>query len=156
MTPANTNPQYNTYPDPAMQTTPADIGRMLADIGRCAEGRGNILAAFPERLHPAKCRELIGWLERNPMGYLLRYGVPKEARVAHKHGYGTDTQGDVALIYGPAGPYVLAVFVYQYGWVVWEQSNPLMNDLSRLVWNYYLARLGREQLPPFQTAASGG
>jgi len=156
MTPANTNPQYNTYPDPAMQTTPTDIGRMLADIGRCAEGRGNILAAFPERLHPTKCRELIGWLERNPMGYLLRYGVPKEARVAHKHGYGTDTQADVALIYGPAGPYVLAVFVYQYGWVVWEQSNPLMNDLSRLVWNYYLARLGQEQLPPFQTATGGG
>lgn len=155
VTPANANPEYNTYPDPAMQTTPTDIGRILADIGRCAEGRGNILAAFPDRLNPAKCQDLIGWLERNPMGYLLRYGVPKEARVAHKHGYGTDTQGDVALIYGPAGPYVLAVFVYQYGWVVWDQSNPLMNDLSRLVWNYYLARLGREQLPPFERTASG-
>ena len=83
------------------------------------------------------------------MGLLIRYGVPHEAAVAHKHGYAPDTQGDVALIYGPEGPYVLSIFVYQAGWVVWSYSNPLMNDLSRLVWNYYLALEGKEQLPMF-------
>lgn len=148
-TPANTHPQYNTFPDPAMQTTPADIGRILADIGHCAEGGGNLLAAYADRLSAAKCKEIVGWLEQNPLRLLIRYGVPPDARVAHKHGYAPDTQGDVALIYGPEGPYVLAVYVYQYGWVVWNLSNPLMNDLSRLVWNYYLARQGKEQLPPF-------
>ncbi len=148
-TPANTNPAYNTSPDPAMQTTPGDIGKVLADIAHCAEGKGNLLAALPARLSPAKCQEIIGWLEQNPMGFLISYGVPDEARVAHKHGYGSDSQGDVALIYGPEGPYVLSVYVFQSGWVIWDHSNPLMNDLSRLVWNYYLARQGKEQLPPF-------
>lgn len=148
-TPANTNPTYNTFPDPAMQTTPGDVGRMLADIGHCAEGGGNLLAALSDRLSPAKCQEIVGWLEQNPMGFLISYGVPEEALVAHKHGYGSDSQGDVALIQGPEGPYVLAVYVYQTGWVIWGYSNPLMNDLSRLVWNYHLARQGKEQLPPF-------
>lgn len=148
-TPANTNPAYNTFPDPAMQTTPGDIGKVLADIGHCAEGGGNLLAALAPRLTPAECQELIGWLEQNPMGFLIRYGVPDQARVAHKHGYGSDSQGDVALIYGPEGPYVLSIYVFQSGWVIWNHSNPLMNDLSRLVWNYHLARQGKEQLPPF-------
>ncbi|MCP4165864.1 MAG: hypothetical protein GY759_08210 [Chloroflexi bacterium] len=149
-TPANTNPEYNTFPDPAMQTTPADIGRILADIGYCAEGGGNLLAAYGESLTSSECQELITWMEQNPMGFLIKYGVPKDTRVAHKHGYGTDTQGDVALIYGPEGPYVLSIFVYQQGWVVWDFSNPLMNDLSRLIWNFYLYRQDEAQLPPLQ------
>ena len=148
-TPANTNPQYNTFPDPAMQTTPKDMGILLADIGRCAEGRGDLVAAYGERITPAKCQEIVDWLEQNPMGFLIKYGVPEGTPVAHKHGYGTDSQSDVALIDGPEGPYALAIFVFQQGWVVWDMSNPLMNDLSRLVWNYYLARQGKEQLPPF-------
>ena len=74
---------------------------------------------------------------------------PQRYPYRHKHGYGTDTQGDVAIIYGPEGPYVLSIFVYQSGWVVWDQSNPLMNDLSRLIWNFFLYRAGEEQLPPF-------
>ncbi len=155
-TPANTNPEYNTFPDPAMQTTPKDIGELMAEIGQCAEGRGNLLAAYPGQITQEECQELIGWMEQNPMGYLIKYGVPDDARVAHKHGYGTDTQGDVALIYGPEGPYALAIFVYQQGWVVWDYSNPLMNDLSRLIWNFFLVRQGEEQLPPFEPGEQTG
>ncbi|NOZ50002.1 MAG: class A beta-lactamase-related serine hydrolase [Chloroflexi bacterium] len=153
-TPANTNPAYNTNPDPAMQTTPKDIGRILAEIGTCAEGKGNLIAAYADRITPAKCKELIGWLEQNPLGWLIRYGVPADARVAHKHGYAPDSQGDVALIYGPEGPYVLSIFVYQAGWVVWDISNPLMYETSRLVWNFYLAQTGQQQLPPFPPPAT--
>ncbi len=147
-TPANTHPQYHTNPDLATQTTPRDMGVLLAEIGRCAEGKGALLAAYPEKLSPAKCQDLIGWLEKNPLGYLIKYGVPKGTRIGHKHGYAPDTQGDVAIIYGPEGPYVLDIYVYQYGWVVWDMSNPLMADISRLVWNYFLFRTGQEQLPP--------
>ncbi|RME82408.1 MAG: hypothetical protein D6775_10975 [Caldilineae bacterium] len=155
-TPANTDPEYNTYPDPAMQTTPTDIGVMLAEIGRCAEGEGTLIAAYPDRITPEECQDLIGWLEQNPMGWLIKYGVPKDARVAHKHGYAADTQGDVALIYGPEGPYVLAIYVYMYGWVVWDYSNPLMNDISRLIWNFFLFRQGKPQLPPFDRSEQTG
>ncbi|NOX62105.1 MAG: class A beta-lactamase-related serine hydrolase [Chloroflexi bacterium] len=155
-TPANTNPEYFTNPDPATQTTPRDIGEILAEIGQCAEGKGNLVAAFPDKITPAECEELIAWLEQNPMGYLIKYGAPKDARVAHKHGYGADNQGDVALIYGPEGPYVLAIFVYQAGWVIWDYSNPLMNDLSRLIWNFYAFRQGQRQLPPFEEREQEG
>jgi len=147
-TPANTNPEYHTNLDPAMQTTPRDMGILMAEIGRCAEGKGSLLAAYSDKLTPEKCQDLIGWLEKNPLGYLIKYGVPDDARVGHKHGYAPDTQGDVAIIYGPEGPYVLAIYVYQYGWVLWDMSNPLMGDISRLVWNYFLFRTGQEQLPP--------
>ncbi len=147
-TPANTNPEYKTNPDLATQTTPRDMGVLLAEIGRCAEGKGALLAAYPDKLTPQKCEELIWWLEQNPLGWLIKYGVPKGARIGHKHGYAPDTQGDVAIIYGPEGPYVLTIYVYQYGWVVWDLSNPLMGDISRLVWNFFLFRTGQEQLPP--------
>ncbi len=147
-TPANTDPEYKTNLDPAMQTTPRDMGVLLAEIGRCAEGKGALLAAYPDKLTPEKCEELIWWLEQNPLGYLIKYGVPEGTRIGHKHGYAPDTQGDVAIIYGPEGPYVLTIYVYQYGWVVWDMSNPLMGDISRLVWNYFLFRTGQEQLPP--------
>ena len=147
-TPANTNPEYKTNPDLATQTTPRDMGVLLAEIGRCAEDKGALLAAYPDKLTPQKCEELIWWLEQNPLGWLIKYGVPKGTRIGHKHGYAPDTQGDVAIIYGPEGPYVLTVYVYQYGWVVWDLSNPLMGDISRLVWNFFLFRTGQEQLPP--------
>jgi hypothetical protein len=147
-TPANTNPEYHTNLDPAMQTTPRDIGILMAEIGRCAEGKGSLLAAYPDKLTPEKCENLIWWLEQNPLGYLIKYGVPEGTKIGHKHGYAPDTQGDVAIIYGPEGPYVLDIYVYQYGWVVWDMSNPLMGDISRLVWNFFLFREGKEQLPP--------
>ena len=131
-----------------MQTTPRDMGVLLAEIGRCAEGKGALLAAYPDKLTSEKCQELIWWLEQNPLGYLIKYGVPEGTRIGHKHGYAPDTQGDVAIIYGPEGPYVLDIYVYQYGWVVWDMSNPLMGDISRLVWNFFLFRQGKEQLPP--------
>ena len=147
-TPANTNPKYKTNPDSVTQTTPHDMGVLMAEIGRCAEGKGALLAAYADKLSPEKCQDLIGWLERNPLGYLIKYGVPEGTRIGHKHGYAPDTQGDVAIIYGPEGPYVLTIYVYQYGWVLWDMSNPLMADESRLVWNYFLFRTGQEQLPP--------
>ncbi len=147
-TPANTHPKYKTNPDLATQTTPHDMGVLMAEIGRCAQGKGALLAAYPKQLTSAKCQELIGWLEQNPLGYLIKYGVPEGTRVGHKHGYAPDTQGDVAIIDGPEGMYVLSIYVYQYGWVLWDMSNPLMADVSRLAWNYFLFRTGQEQLPP--------
>jgi len=147
-TPANANPTYKTNLDPAMQTTPRDMGVLLAEIGRCAEDKGALIAAYPDKLSPEKCQALIGWLEKNPLGYLIKYGVPEGTRIGHKHGYAPDTQGDVAIIYGPEGAYVLDIYVYQYGWVLWDMSNPLMGDISRLVWNFFLFRQGKEQLPP--------
>jgi hypothetical protein len=45
--------------------------------------------------------------------------------------------GDVAAIWGPQGPYILSVFLYSPDWLMWDLSNPTMQDLSRAAWNYF-------------------
>ncbi len=67
-TPANTNPEYNTFPDPAMQTTPQDIGVLMAEIGQCAEGRGNLAGRLSRQITAGRCQELVGWMEQESHG----------------------------------------------------------------------------------------
>ncbi len=73
----------------------------------------------------------------NEMKELLVGGLPQGARAVHKHGYVPDTHGDVAAIWGPAGPYILAVFLYRPTWLEWDYSNPTMQDLAKASWNVF-------------------
>lgn len=60
-------------------------------------------------------------------------GVPEGTAVAHKSGSYGDATHDVALVWGPAGPYVIAVMTDQ-------QSNwPLIAGVSKAVWDYFAA-----------------
>jgi beta-lactamase class A len=60
-------------------------------------------------------------------------GVPAEAVVAHKTGSYTDATHDVGLVWGPAGPYVIAVLTDRsYDWTA-------IRDISRAVWEYFAA-----------------
>ncbi len=141
-TPANTHPYVNTYPDPLVQTTPEDIGLVLSMIERCAEGKGTLLAAYPDRFSAAKCRDLLGILAQNPVrNALLPGGLPVGTRYVHKHGYAPDTHGDVALVWGPQGPYVISLFLCTPNeWLVWDISNPTFEAISRLTWEFFALR----------------
>ncbi|HSP55042.1 MAG TPA: serine hydrolase [Dehalococcoidia bacterium] len=60
-------------------------------------------------------------------------GVPEGTALAHKTGSYSNATHDVALVWGPAGPYVIAVMTDQ-------QSNwPLIADVSKAVWDYFAA-----------------
>ena len=60
-------------------------------------------------------------------------GVPEGTAVAHKTGSYSNATHDVALVWGPAGPYVIAVMTDQ-------QSNwPLIAGVSKAVWDYFTA-----------------
>jgi beta-lactamase class A len=60
-------------------------------------------------------------------------GVPEGTPVAHKTGSFDNASHDVALVWGPAGPYVIAVMSdrpYDF--------KPIA-DVSRAVWEYFAA-----------------
>ena len=81
-TPANTNPEYNTNLDPAMQTTPRDMGVLLAEIGRCAEGKGSLLAAYPISSRPRNVRSSSGGWSRTPWAISSNMACPRGQRSA--------------------------------------------------------------------------
>jgi beta-lactamase class A len=137
VTEANSRTDLTTEPDPYMQTTPRDMGAMLAMLVECSEGKGALLAAYPDQYRPEECQEALDFMALNEVSELLVGGLPEGAKAVHKHGYVPDTHGDVAAIWGPQGPYVLSVFLYSPGWLMWDLSNPTMQDLSRATWQYF-------------------
>ncbi len=136
VTPANQRKDLDTKPDPFMQTTAKDMGLLMEMIVQCAEGGGTLLAAYPDELTPHECQEMIDWMAGLRIGVLLEAGVPEGTYMAHKHGFIDDTHGDVAAIWGPNGPYVIAVYLYRPVWLEWELSSTLMADLSRITYEF--------------------
>ncbi len=132
VTPANQRKDLDTKPDPFMQTTSKDIGLLMEMIVQCAEGGGTLLAAYPDQITPGECQEMINWMAGLRIGALLETGIPEGTPIAHKHGFIDDTHGDVAAIWGPNGPYIIAVFLYRPGWLEWELSSTQIAVLSRL------------------------
>jgi beta-lactamase class A len=60
-------------------------------------------------------------------------GVPEGTPVAHKTGSYTDATHDVALVWGPGGPYIIAILTNRsYDW------EPI-SAVSRAVWDYFAA-----------------
>lgn len=144
-TPANSRSDVFTDPDIYNQTTPTEIGLLLADIYHCAQNDGgSLVAAFPGEVTPSECRSMISYLTQNRIGVLLEAGLPDGTQIGHKHGWAIDpldglmhTVGDAGLIYTPGGNYVLTIFIHNTDQIVWDNANQLYADLSRAVYNYY-------------------
>ena len=77
---------------------------------------------------------------------LIWAGLPRPdtAWIVHKHGFAFESHSDVALVWGPTGPYVLSVFLFRQGWMDWDTSNTAMKTISRITWNFFLFQ--QEQL----------
>lgn len=138
-TPANQRKDWNTKPDPNLQTTPADLGRLLAAIYECSEGKGLLFKTDPAHFTPDQCRSLLFYLSHDQFQELLWAGLPQPQQtwIVHKHARATETHGDVALIWGPTGPYVLSVFLYQANWLDLKLSHDTMQTVSRLTWDFF-------------------
>lgn len=138
-TPANTNPEILTDPDPNMQTTAEDMGALLAMVYDCSKGGGALLAAYPAQLTPDECQQLIDVLSLNVEGNLIRFGIPENVKVAHKHGWATNTHGDAGIVYSPGGDYIIVEYLTLPGsdWLVADFSFPVLRDMSRIVYNYF-------------------
>lgn len=137
VTPANSRGDFDAHPDPYMQTTPKEAGLLLEMVAKCAEGKGALLAAYPGQLTPEECGEIIGLLELNPISTFIKAGLPEGTRFAHKHGFSNENQSDAGIIWGPGGPYVLSISVYQPHWVEYRYSHPLMADMAKATWDFF-------------------
>ncbi len=144
-TPANQRRDVVTDPDAFNQTTPSDIGMLLADIYQCSETEGGaLIAAFPDKINSEICQQMITFLASDKIGVLIEAGVPEGTQVAHKHGWISDPASlviknisDAAIVYTPGGNYILVIYAYHPVQTVWEPVSALFAQMSQAVYNYY-------------------
>jgi len=144
-TPSQNRIDVFTDPDPYNQTTPLEMGTLLADIYQCSKnGGGAIGAVFEGRVTQNECREIINLLSLNQLGILLEGGPPEGTRVAHKHGWVINpnsgvinTIGDAGIIFTSNGDYVAVIFLYQSVQLIWEPISGMFADLSKAIYNYF-------------------
>lgn len=144
-TPANQRTDVLTDPDSFNQTTPSEIGMLLADIYQCATtGGGALIAAFPDKITSEICQQAITYLAADKIGVLIQAGVPEGTQVAHKHGWITEPASgviqnisDAGIVYTPGGNYVLVIFAYHPVQTVWEPVSTLFAQMSQAVYNFY-------------------
>ena len=137
VTPANSRTDKDTKPDPHMQTTPEDMGRLMEMIYHCAHGGGNLLAAYKAQLTSGECQAILNIMTQNKVGSFLEAGTPSGVPIAHKHGWIGDSHADVGIVFSEGGHYVFSVFLYRPGWLEWELSSEVMADLARATYNYF-------------------
>ena len=139
VTPANSRPDLATTPDPTMQTTAEDMGTLLAMIYHCSKGGGTLLALYPDQLTPEECQSILSSLSENREANLIRYGVPPDTVVSHKHGWAGNTHGDAGIVYSPGGDYVIVEYLTQpyTDWLVHDISFPILRSISREIYNYF-------------------
>jgi beta-lactamase class A len=149
-TPANQRTDWNTEPDTHLQSTPADMGRLLAEIYHCTQGEGELLEVYPGDLTPEECKTILFYLSHDEFTELIWAGLPRpdDAWIVHKHGFVNDAHSDLALIWGPTGPYVLSVYLYRRGWMDWETSNAAMKEISRITWSYFAFQQELQNVTP--------
>ena len=137
VTPANSRTDLTTEPDPYMQTTPLDTGRMLEMVYQLSKGGGTLVAAYPGAFTAGEGQAMIDLMLQNHEAMLLEGGLPKEARLAHKHGYIDDTHADAAIVLTPEVDFVLVVFIYyREGWLG-QLSLPIFGDVATASYNYF-------------------
>lgn len=152
-TPGNQQEEWDTNPDSNLQSTPTEMGRILSAIYQCTQGEGLLIEQYPDEITPDECSSILYYLSHDEFQEMLWAGLPDatEQWIVHKHGFAYESHSDVALIWGPLGPYVLSVFLYRSGWMDWETSNSTLKDISRITWRFFeyqKERLGVETPEP--------
>lgn len=136
--PTTTANQTKANADLSNQLTVDEMGWLLGSIYECGYGEdGPLMTRFPNQYEPRECRQMIHVMSNNTVDALLKAGVPADTRVAHKHGWIDDTHGNAAIFFTPGGDYVLVVMMHQPNWLFFNESLPIMAELSRTVYNFY-------------------
>lgn len=76
-------------------------------------------------------REMLALLLQESVRDRIPAGVPPETAVAHKTGNLNEVTHDVALVWGPGGPYIIAVLTDRF----YETTD--IANLSTVVWDYF-------------------
>jgi beta-lactamase class A len=111
-----------------MSVTTTDLPTTARDMALLMEA-----VAAGEGVTGESRREMLALLLQEWIRGGIPSGVPAGSAVAHKTGNVTDASHDVALVWGPAGPYIIAVLTDR-SWD-WEPTVAV----SRAVWDYFAA-----------------
>ena len=138
-TPANSQPNLLLQPDTAMQTTAEEMGTLLSMLYYCANGGGALLAVYPGEITPQECQDIIDLMVLNDEGNLIRFGVPEDVRVSHKHGWDEVTHGDAGIVFSPGGDFVMVEYLhYPDGdFLLHDFSFPILRQFAQLTYNYF-------------------
>ncbi len=138
-TSANRRTDFDTDPDAFMQTTSDDMAYLLTMLYQCGrDGGGGISLVFADLITQQECQSILSLLSRNKIATLIEAGVPEGVSVAHKHGFGDgDTIGDAGIVFSPGGDYVVVIYVWQSEYLEWENSAPIVANISRMIFNYF-------------------
>lgn len=147
-TPGNSQEEWDTNPDSNLQTTPREMGQMLAAIYECTQDKGILRERYADTITPDECMQVLFYMTHDQFRELVWGGLPdlNDQWIVHKHGFAFESHSDVALVWGPNGPYVISIFLWRSGWMDWNTSNSTMQTLSRITWNFFA----------FQRAQEGG
>ena len=138
LTPANQRTDFNTDPDPYIQTTAGDMASLLLMIHECAStGGGPLAAVFPGRFTQGECQTILSFLAQNQTGVQIDGGVPEGIKVAHKEGLSDNAYGDAGVVFSPATDYIIVEYIWTPDYLNWEYGQPIMADISRAVYNYF-------------------
>ena len=130
--------QIKANPDLSNQLAVDEMGWLLAGIYQCAyQGRGPLMEGFGGQFEPRECRQMLHVMSNNTVDALLKAGVPEDTRVAHKHGWIDDTHGNAAVFFTPGGDYVVVMMLHQPEWLNFQESLPIIAEVSRLIYNHY-------------------
>jgi beta-lactamase class A len=126
-----------TRADEVLQTTPRDMGRLLAYIYQCSQGQGPILQDFPGEVTPAECRAMLQLMRRNEDNTRLVAGLPAGIPAAHKSGWIDDMKADAGIVFSPGGTYVLSIFAWEEGVLTEQEGNQRIASLSWIVYCFF-------------------
>jgi SH3-like domain-containing protein len=130
--------QTKANPDLSNQLSVDDMGWLLAGMYQCAyQNSGPLLENFDGQYEPRECRQMLHVMSNNTVDALLKAGVPEDIRVAHKHGWINDTHGNAAIFFTPGGDYVVVMMLHQPSWLFFNESLPVIAEVSRTIYNYY-------------------
>ena len=86
---------------------------------------------------------MLAYLSANRIGVLTEAGLPDGTKIAHKHGWITESDGlihtisDVGIVYSPSANYVICLFLWHPNQLVFDEANLLFADISRAIYNYF-------------------
>jgi hypothetical protein len=158
----DSNPNFNTSPDPYNQITSEDLGTLFSLIYDCANYGSGLIAAFPNgEFTQTECRQMLELMSANDLLRLLQGGIPEGTRISHKNGWVSNTHGDAGIVFPPnRRDYVIAVFLWENTeFLDYNRAWPLIEGISRAAWNYFSPETPllspRTDLPPAAQECEG-
>lgn len=140
--------QAKANPNFTNQMTVDEMGHLLTTVYECAVNETGPLLTGTSNYTPQECRKMLHVMTNNNVDALLKAGVPATIPVAHKHGWVDDTHGNAAIFFTPGGDYVIVMMLHEPEWLIYDESLPVIAEVSRMVYNYYNPTTPQSEIRP--------